>query len=466
MKLGDEDHSVRSGYVSTGEVALQGLSYEWQNSPPFSADYAILALSVNADGCLLHQADHYIETRLHPFMESSSLSRSNLTSLRTFSFTIYGTTVLVSTYFPLFYAGLGFTSSQIGILYALGPMISLIANLLWSIASDKYRTIKKIMCILLIGQIIMSYILSISTSFSVIMLIITVFYFFYYPVLPLSDTMAINAAREHGKSFITVRIFGSIGYAFFALVIGYVLSLIGSHRTMWVTMTIAAIALIITLFIKDQSTPVAKMNMSGIWSILRQKELLWFFGCVFCLALSVRMNDAFLTITLKDLGAGENIIGWAQLASSCSEIPIFLFLSLYGERFKELPLLIFASLVFATRFLLVGLTDSAYAIVGIQLLHSLSFGIFYVTSIRMLTRLIPDEFRATGMALFTIVWSSASGLLSGTFGGMVFQELGRRQFYLIAMGFALAACLGFASRYLHRDPGLRAGKSAGSSKNV
>ncbi|MNN55924.1 Major Facilitator Superfamily protein [compost metagenome] len=86
------------------------------------------------------------------------------------------------------------------------------------------------------------------------------------------------------------------------------------------------------------------------------------------------------------------------------------------------------------------------------MLHGFTFGIFYVTSIRMLTRLIPDQFRATGMALFTIVWSSLSGLISGTFGGMLFQHLGRQNFYLIAMLTAIAACIGFGSRYLYRGP--------------
>ncbi|WP_410769680.1 MFS transporter [Fontibacillus sp. BL9] len=388
-------------------------------------------------------------------MKPTSSARPELPWLRAFTFTIFGTSVLVSSYFPLFYAGLGFSSSQIGLLYALGPMISLVANLLWSVASDKYRTIKKIMLILLIGQMIMSAVLSVSTQFSVIILVITIFYFFFYPVFPLSDTIAINAAKRHNKNFITVRIFGSIGYAFFALFIGYILSMIGSSRTMWVTIGIAAIALVITLFIKDQDSPVAKMDMSGIWGILKQKELLWFFCCVFCLAIAVRMNDAFLTVTLNDLGASENIIGWAQLASSMSEIPIFLLLSLYGEKIKELPLLVFASLMFATRFLLVGIADSAGTIVAIQLLHSVSFGVFYVTSIRMLTRLIPDHYRATGMALYTIVWSSASGLLSGTFGGVVFEQFGRHNFYLVAMSFALVACLGFASRYFYPGPRLR-----------
>lgn len=385
-------------------------------------------------------------------MNSTASARSELPWLRAFTFTLFGTSVLVSSYFPLFYSQLGFSSSQIGILYALGPMISLVANLLWSVASDKYRTIKKIMLILLIGQMIMSAVLSVSTQFSVIVLMITIFYFFYYPVFPLSDTIAINAAKRHNKNFITVRIFGSIGYAFFALFIGYILTLIGSSRTMWVMIGIAGIALLITLFIKDQDSPVAKMDMSGIWGILKQKELLWFFGCVFSLAIAVRMNDAFLTVTMNSLGASENMIGWSQLASSMSEIPIFLLLSLYGEKIKELPLLIFASLMFAARFFLVGIADSASSIIAIQLMHSLSFGVFYVTSIRMLTRLIPDHYRATGMAMYTIVWSSASGLLSGTFGGVVFEQFGRHNFYLVAMAFALLACVGFASRYFQREP--------------
>ncbi|MNO33897.1 putative nucleoside transporter YegT [compost metagenome] len=381
-----------------------------------------------------------------------TISRSEIAWLRALVFTIYGTSVLVYSYFPLFYAELGFSNSQIGLLYALGPMISLVANLFWSVASDKYRTIKKIMLILLIGQIIMTFILSVSTTFSVIIVIITIFYFFYYPVFPLSDTIGINAAKNHGKSFISIRVFGSIGFAASAIAIGYVLSAIGSEQIMKVSIAIAAVCFILTIFIKDQNTPVAKMNLSGIVPVLRQKELLWFFACVFFLALGTRMNDAFLTISLNELGASEDLIGWAMLASAGSEIPVFLYLSFKGEKYKELPLLVLASLIFAVRFFLMSTTTSPEGIVMVQLMHGITFGIFYVTAIRMLTRLIPDQFRATGMALFTIVWSSLSGLISGTFGGIVFEHLGRDQFYLIAMVTSIIACLGFASRYLYRGP--------------
>jgi len=380
--------------------------------------------------------------------------------LRSFLFTIYGTSVLVVSYFPLFYSHLGFSSSQVGYLYALGPSISILSNLFWSMISDRLGTVRKIMFILLIGQLITGLLLARATEFSSVMLILSFFYFFYYPVFPLADTMAIKVAERHGRSFITIRVFGSVGYSFFALTIGYALRALGPTWSLTLCLIIVIIALLITLGLKDVKktadqqadiddiTIESDQNKQGLKDILLQKEVLWFFGCVFFLALGYRMNEAFLTITLKRLGAGEEIIGWALLTSALSEIPVLFILSKYGEKFKELPLLAFASIIFALRFILMSQVDHPNAIIAIQSMHSLSFGVFFVTSIRYITRIIPDRLRATGLAVYTVVWSSASGLISGTFGGMIYQEAGRSPFYIVAVGFSLIAFVGFLGQHL------------------
>ncbi|GIP21218.1 MFS transporter [Paenibacillus sp. J22TS3] len=388
-------------------------------------------------------------------MQSNLQSRRDINWLRAFTFTIYGLSVLVFSFFPLYYRSLGFTTTQIGYLYAIGPMVSLFSNLLWSMISDRYRTIKKILMFLLAGQLALSLILSVSTSFISILIVIMMFYFFYYPIFPLADTMAIATAKEQGRNFTVIRIFGSLGFAVFAILIGYVLSNLGTSWTIRISTFLTILALLLTFMIKDQRSSVDKMDASGLWRILRQKELLWFFGCVFCLSIGYRMNDAFLTIAMKEMGAADNLVGWGVLASSLSEIPVFFLLSIYGERFKELPLLLFACLMFALRFLLMSLTDSAYMVIVIQTMHSVTFGIFFVTAVRYLTRMIPDNYRATGLALFTIMWSSASGLVSGTLGGAIYEAFGRKDFYLIAMAFVILAFFGFAARYLYSGPSRR-----------
>ncbi|OMD04474.1 MFS transporter [Paenibacillus sp. FSL R5-0636] len=381
--------------------------------------------------------------------------------LRSFLFTIYGTSVLVVSYFPLFYTHLGFSSSQIGYLYSLGPLISILSNLFWSMISDNLGTIRKIMFILLAGQLVTGLLLARATEFSSVMLILSFFYFFYYPVFPLADTMAIKVAERHGRNFITIRVFGSLGYSFFALTVGYALRALGSTWSLTLCIIIIIAALLITLGLKDVKKPAviettnqdkdtaeADNSKNGLKDILLQKEVLWFFGCVFVLALGHRMNEAFLTISLKQLGAGEEIIGWALLASALSEIPVLFILSRYGDKFKELPLLALGSLMYALRFLLMSLADHPGSMIAIQAMHSISFGVFYVTSVRYITRIIPDRLRATGLAIFTVVWSSASGLLSGTFGGIIYQEAGRYIFYIVATGFSLLAFAGFLGQHL------------------
>ncbi|MNV90875.1 hypothetical protein D3C71_1853000 [compost metagenome] len=79
-------------------------------------------------------------------------------------------------------------------------------------------------------------------------------------------------------------------------------------------------------------------------------------------------------------------------------------------------------------------------------MHSVTFGIFYVTSVRYITRLIPDHLRATGMAVYTVMWSSLSGLLSGAFGGVVYQQWGMTAFYRVATLLAVIAAAGFMAR--------------------
>lgn len=384
--------------------------------------------------------------------------------LRSFMFTLYGTSVLVVSYFPLFYAHLGFSSPQMGLLYSVGPLISILSNLFWSMMSDRLGTVRKIMALLLGGQLVTAIILYQATSFSSVLLILSCFYFFYYPVFPLADTMAIQTAQRHGRNFIAIRVFGSLGYSFFALTIGYVLRAMGPEYSIAICIIIVITALLITVGLKDvkrsgdsvivqaagdeSESSAQPVKGAGLGQILLQKEVLWFFGSVFLLAIGYRMNEAFLTISLKGMNAGDEIVGWALLASALSEIPVFFLLSKYGDRFKELPLLAFASLMFTLRFLFMALVQDPGMVVAIQAMHSISFGIYYVTAVRYITRMIPDHLRATGMAIFTVVWSSGAGLLSGTFGGVIYQDAGRIVFYVVATGFSILAFAGFLLRHL------------------
>ncbi|MFD0620037.1 MFS transporter [Paenibacillus sp. GCM10027629] len=368
--------------------------------------------------------------------------------LRMFVFSLYTTTSLITAFFPLYFSGIGFSNVQIGFIYSIGPLISIFSNLIWGIASDKFRTIKKIVLILLVGQLFMVLLLTQSTSFAVICILMFVFNFFYSPINPLADTWAIMTMQKRGKNFMSVRIYGSFGFAIASLVLGFILKQTGAHITLWVCLLLTGCSLLIALFATDQQGATAKkMELGGLLKILKQREIVWFFLLLLLVAVSHRFNDAFISPVLRGMGADETIIGWALSASSLSEIPVFFLLSKYGSKFKELPLLSIASLMYAVRFLLMSVvTDPAWVVV-IQLMHSVTFGIYFFTAVRYVTNLIPDEYRATGLAFFTIIWSSLAGLISGSVGGSLL-DISKGTLYMVAASLALIGSIGFMARYL------------------
>src|SRR4030095_3983833 len=88
-------------------------------------------------------------------VERSSTARKETMSLRIYSFSAYSTAAMVVSFIPLYFLDRGFSEQQIGIIYSTGPFISIFANIILGMASDKYRTIKKLLMLLLFGQLVM-----------------------------------------------------------------------------------------------------------------------------------------------------------------------------------------------------------------------------------------------------------------------------------------------------------------------
>ena len=338
--------------------------------------------------------------------------------------------------------------AQIGYLYAIGPLISMFSNMIWSYTSDKYRTIKRIMNILIIGQLVTMLVLWQVASFGVVLITISLFYFSTIRSIrwrirwPSNGTEVRTRLYRYSRIRLTrLRVLRACHWICHQCrgCVGHI-SYRHRHRRGHAALLVSSP--------RRSCDQVGACRAGDLLKILRSKEILWFFGRTFCLAIAHRMNEAFLTLTLSELGAGEGLIGWSLMVSAASEIPIFFLLSKYGDKMKELPLLTFASLMFALRFLLMALAADPLSVLAVQSLHSITFGVFYVTAVRYITRIIPWQYRATGMALFIIFWSSVSGLLSGAFGGLLFEAAGRPAFYQLATLLAFIAGLGFLYRHL------------------
>ncbi|MNW18809.1 hypothetical protein D3C71_2185190 [compost metagenome] len=57
--------------------------------------------------------------------------------------------------------------------------------------------------------------------------------------------------------------------------------------------------------------------------------------------------------------------------------------------------------------------------------------------------MIPDEYRATGQALFAVTWSGLAGLFSGALGGWLFRDWGPHVMYGVGACLSAVAMVSF-----------------------
>ncbi|BFT70519.1 MFS transporter [Paenibacillus sp. P36] len=384
-------------------------------------------------------------------MSTSNLIKSQHRLLRLFTFSFFMTMGIVVTFFPLYFDYKGYSKLQIGLLYAIGPLIGIATNLLWGFLSDRFQTVKKIMIILIIGQLITAILVFTAGWFSLLYICLAMFFFFQQPVNSLNDSQLMLSIRASGKSYASFRVWGSIGFAVSAGGFGLLLRHYGTGLTPILCLFTITCTLILVFFLKDARQSGKKMALGGMLSILRSKKFVWFLTLIIIMSVSHRFNDGFLALYMRQLGAPDSVIGYAWMASALSEIPMFFFLSKHGHRFKELPLLAFAGIIYALRFFIMGSIHNPVWIIGVQLLHSLTFGVFLITANRYLSQIIPDEYRSSGQAIFAVAWSSIAGLISGMLGGWIYDALGGSTVYVIAGCLSIVAAIGFLATHLFQN---------------
>ena len=347
------------------------------------------------------------------------MQRQSLFPLKSLLFLFHATNTIVISFLPLYLQYKGLNGTEIGWVLAIGPFASIISQPFWGYLSDKYNTVKRMLLISVIGMLIASVIFFQMNHLLAILCIGAIFYFFSSPVGALSDSLAQRRADELGISFGSIRTWGSIGFAFSSLVVGQILTTIGIGNMVWAYLFFGSILLIVVFLIED--VPAKDHSVSGrdVISLLKQAPYTLFLLSMVFITITHRANDSFIGLYIADLGGSESLVGIAWFIGLISEATIFALAVFWFRKFNPIFFLIIASLLYALRWLLFGISDSPYTIIALQLLHGLTFGVFYVASFEFVSKLVPGKLIATGHLIFYSVFFGVSGIIGSLVGGKV-----------------------------------------------
>ncbi len=350
--------------------------------------------------------------------------------LRGFNFLYFALLAMFIPFLPVYLDEQGLDPAQIGFIIGTGGFVTIIAQPLWGMISDRTKTIRKVLLILLLCSAVTGYFLFDSSSFVMLVLFAMLLYFFLMPIDPLTESLNFRIAEASGISYGSIRTYGALGYGVMALITGYVMSYFGNSGMALLFVAISLIGFLVSWFMPDAPVTGKPVTLSSLNHFLRNKETLLFLVLVFICSVPARMNDTFLGVYIRELGGSPELVGQSFFIAAMSEIIIFALSFWWLRKGKELIIISISGAFYFLRFFISAWVTDPHLLAYLQILQIFTFPVFYSAAIQYLYRIVPEEWRATGQTVLALLFFGVSGILASYAGGALYGAYGGKTLYL------------------------------------
>lgn len=350
--------------------------------------------------------------------------------LKSFNFLYFGLLAIFIPFLPVYLADQGLRPAQIGFIIGTGGFVTLITQPLWGMISDKTRTIRKVLLLLIFFSSVIGYFLYDSSNYLQLILFAMLLYFFLMPIDPLTESLNFTMAEKSGISYGSIRTYGALGYAVISLITGYVMSYFGANSLAFLFAGIGLISFIVSWMMPDAPVSGKPVTLSSLKHFFSNKETLLFLLLVFICAVPARMNDTFLGVYIRELGGSAKLVGLTWFLAAGSEIVVFALSFWWLRKGKEIIIISFAAAFFFIRYFVSAWITDPQLLAYLQVMQLLTFPIFYSAAIQYLYRIVPVEWRATGQTVLALLFFGVSGIIASYIGGAIYGAYGGKTLYL------------------------------------
>jgi len=351
----------------------------------------------------------------------------------------YGANSIYQGYISLYYTHLGFASGQIGTIGAAAAAATLLAQPLWGRLGDRIQKRRLLLCALCLCAAAALPLALLKGSFGMQLMMAMFFYGFFCALLPLGDTILLEAGRE---GFGAYRLAGGVSFALAGLIFGAARSRIAPGGTLWWAAASLLLAAGAALLLPD--TAHEDTRRGGVLPLLKNGWLMAMLGFILPLQMTMGFFYTFYAPHFKALGGSDSMLGLGYLLATASEIPYLLFSGRIYQKFGAAKPMCLAACLLALRWLLLGLAQSPAAALLTQLLHGGGFIVISVSMALWIAEHVPGDLRAGGQALLNMVTFGLARIPGNLLGGWIAGNWGRGRAFLLCAGICAAAAAVFA----------------------
>ena len=346
-------------------------------------------------------------------------------------------------YLSLYFAAVGMSIAQIGVLMALPQMVRIVGPPFWGALADRLGHRVVLLRVSAAAALLGVSMLALAGgSYLALGTVLAFYYFASSAQAPLAETMALAAAGGDSGRYGRMRLWGSIGFIVAVALTGPMLDALGVTRLTWVMVLLCALLLAVAWRVPEPRTQAADRGPPA-WRRLREPAIAAFFASCFLMLFAHAALYAFYSLYLERAGYSKTLIGLAWTIGVLAEIVLFRVQRPLFERFGALALLGASLAVAALRFALVAWAGTRPAVVvATQLMHAITFGLHHSAVMALLHRWFGAREQGRAQAMYVTLGYGLGGASGGIAAGWLWAGIGPEAAFWGASG---AAALGLAA---------------------
>jgi MFS transporter, PPP family, 3-phenylpropionic acid transporter len=296
----------------------------------------------------------------------------------------------------------GLSGTQISLILSITPLMMFVVQPIYGIIADKIGYKRAMIVASLFASI--SYLGYLYKQDFGWLIFVTIFMsLFYNTTQPVLDSLSLQLAREDKRfSYGTLRIAGAAGWSVTGIITGQMIDAININM-MFVVSTISMfLVFIFSWFLQKDSTDEKETGENSykyLKEVISNPSLIFLLVCVFLVSVSATTIWNFYSIYMKENGASASLVGYGLSFQGLCELPLFYFSAKIISKLGLKTTLIITVLATTLRLVLYSLITNPIAAIPIEMLHGISWSLFWVACVEYVSKLVNEKWTATGQSL-------------------------------------------------------------------
>ncbi len=317
-------------------------------------------------------------------------------------------------YFPLWLQWQGLSAFEIGLVTSVPLFIRIAATPMIGFAADRAQSVRRIVVIAAAVGLLSACILMASSGVWMILIFFTLFQIASLALMPLAEVAAMQGVRDKGLDYGRMRVWGSVAFIAANIGGGLIVAASGNGSILPLLIGGSLLSLLAGWYLPNErrsvARPVGKMSWRDVKEALGHRGLLLIMLAGGIIQASHAVYYAFSAIHWQAQGIDGRWFGILWGVGVVAEVVLFAYAGRALARVGAVTMIGIGAAGGILRWGLMAIDPSFGVLLGLQLLHGLTFGATHLGTVHAIQERVGADRAASAQALHSAL---SSGVLMG-----------------------------------------------------